>query len=317
MKKVLITYKLSPEITKELDGKVEYVMPNKSGFRREEVLEMIDDFNVLIPNFSFYTDKEIMDRGTKLELIANYGVGYNNIDVDYAKQKGIAVTNIPHSVTEPTSEFAFALLLAAGRKIGFYDRKLRTPEGLRWGLYDDPGMPIYGKSLGIIGMGRIGQALARRAIASGMSIMYNNRNRLDKSIEDKYNARYVSLETLLRESDYISLNAPATKETKHMIGKKELEMMKESAILINTARGSLIDEAALAHALKENQIWAAGLDVYENEPKILPALLELDNVVLAPHAGTKTNEARDEMALEVIENILGFYFDSYPVSRVV
>jgi lactate dehydrogenase-like 2-hydroxyacid dehydrogenase len=317
MKKVLITYKLSPEITKELDGKVEYVMPNKSGFRREEVLEMIDDFNVLIPNFSFYTDKEIMDRGTKLELIANYGVGYNNIDVDYAKQKGIAVTNIPHSVTEPTAEFAFALLLAAGRKIGFYDRKLRTPEGLRWGLYDDPGMPIYGKSLGIIGMGRIGQALARRAIASGMSIMYNNRNRLDKSIEDKYNARYVSLETLLRESDYISLNAPATKETKHMIGKKELEMMKESAVLINTARGSLIDEAALAHALKENQIWAAGLDVYENEPKILPALLELDNVVLAPHAGTKTSEARDEMALEVIENILGFYFDSYPVSRVV
>ena len=317
MKKVLITYKLSPEITKELDGKVEYVMPNKSGFRREEVLEMIDDFNVLIPNFSFYTDKEIMDRGTKLELIANYGVGYNNIDVDYAKQKGIAVTNIPHSVTEPTAEFAFALLLAAGRKIGFYDRKLRTPEGLRWGLYDDPGMPIYGKSLGIIGMGRIGQALARRAIASGMSIMYNNRNRLDKSIEDKYNARYISLETLLRESDYISLNAPATKETKHMIGKKELEMMKESAVLINTARGSLIDEAALAHALKENQIWAAGLDVYENEPKILPALLELDNVVLAPHAGTKTSEARDEMALEVIENILGFYFDSYPVSRVV
>ena len=317
MKKVLITYKLSPEIAKELDGKVEYVMPDKSGFRREEVLEMIDDFNVLIPNFSFYTDKEIMDRGTKLELIANYGVGYNNIDVDYAKQKGIAVTNIPHSVTEPTAEFAFALLLAAGRKIGFYDRKLRTPEGLRWGLYDDPGMPIYGKSLGIIGMGRIGQALARRAIASGMSIMYNNRNRLDKSIEDKYNARYVSLETLLRESDYISLNAPATKETKHMIGKKELEMMKESAVLINTARGSLIDEAALAHALKENQIWAAGLDVYENEPKILPALLELDNVVLAPHAGTKTSEARDEMALEVIENILGFYFDSYPVSRVV
>ena len=317
MKKILITYKLSPEITKELDGKVEYVMPNKSGFRREEVLEMIDDFNVLIPNFSFYTDKEIMDRGTKLELIANYGVGYNNIDVDYAKQKGIAVTNIPHSVTEPTAEFAFALLLAAGRKIGFYDRKLRTPEGLRWGLYDDPGMPIYGKSLGIIGMGRIGQALARRAIASGMSIMYNNRNRLDKSIEDKYNARYISLETLLRESDYISLNAPATKETKHMIGKKELEMMKESAVLINTARGSLIDEAALAHALKENQIWAAGLDVYENEPKILPALLELDNVVLAPHAGTKTSEARDEMALEVIENILGFYFDSYPVSRVV
>ena len=317
MKKVLITYKLNPEIAKELDGKVEYVLPNKSGFKREEVLEMIADFDVLIPNFSFYTDKEIMDRGTKLELIANFGVGYNNIDVEYAKQKGIAVVNTPHSVTEPTAEFAFALLLAAGRKIGFYDRKLRTPEGLRWGLYDDPGMPIYGKSLGIIGMGRIGQAIARRAVASGMSIMYNNRNRLDKSIEDKYGARYVSLDTLLRESDYISLNAPSTKETHHMIAKKELEMMKESAILINTARGSLVDEVALANALKENRILAAGLDVYENEPKILPALLKLDNVVLAPHAGTKTNEARDEMGLEVIQNILGFYFKSYPVSRVV
>ncbi len=317
MKKALITYKLNPEIAKELDGKVEYVLPEKSGFRREEVLEMISNFEVLIPNFSFYTDKEIMDRGTKLELIANYGVGYNNIDVEYAKQKGIAVTNIPHSVTEPTAEFAFALLLAAGRKIGFYDRKLRTPEGLRWGLYDNLGVPIYGKSLGIIGMGRIGQALARRAVASGMSIMYYNRNRLEKSIEDKYGARYVSLETLLRESDYISLNAPSTKETKHMIAKKELEMMKESAILINTARGTLVDEAALANALKENQILAAGLDVYENEPKILPALLKLDNVVLAPHAGTKTSEARDEMGLEVIQNILGFYFKDYPVSRVV
>ncbi len=317
MKKVLITYKLNPKVAKELDGKVEYVLPEKSGFRREEVLEMIGNFEVLIPNFSFYTDKEIMDRGTKLELIANYGVGYNNIDVEYAKQKGIAVTNIPHSVTEPTAEFAFALLLAAGRKIGFYDRKLRTPEGLRWGLYDNLGVPIYGKSLGIIGMGRIGQALARRAVASGMNIMYYNRNRLEKSIEEKYGARYVSLETLLRESDYISLNAPSTKETQHMIAKKELEMMKESAILINTARGSLVDEAALADALKENQILAAGLDVYENEPKILPALLKLDNVVLAPHAGTKTSEARDEMGLEVIQNILGFYFDTYPVSRVV
>ncbi len=317
MKKVLITYKLNPELAKKLDGKVEYVLPEKSGFRREEVLEMIADFNVLIPNFSFYTDKEMMDRGKKLELIANMGVGYNNIDVEYAKQKGIAVANTPHTVTEPTAEFAFALLHAAARKIGFYDRKLRTPEGLRWGLYDDLGVPIYGKSLGIVGMGRIGQSLARRAIASGMTIMYHNRSRLDKTIEDKYGARYVSLETLLKESDYISLNAPSTKETHHMIAKKELEMMKESAILINSARGDLVDEAALAHALKENQILAAGLDVYENEPKILPALLELDNVVLAPHAGTKTMQTRDEMGMEVIQNILGFYFDTYPVARVV
>lgn len=317
MKKALITYKLNPEIAKELDGKVEYVLPKEKGFRRKEVLEMIGDFDVLVPNFSFYTDKEIMDRGTNLELIANFGVGFNNIDVEYAQQKGITVTNIPHSVTEPTAEFAFALLLAAGRRVGYYDRKIRTPEGLKWGLYDEPGIPIFGKSLGIIGMGRIGQALARRAIASGMNIVYHNRNRLDKSIEDKYGARYVSLETLLLESDYISLNAPSTEETLRMIGKKELEMMKPNAVFINTARGNMVDEKALAHALKEEQIWAAGLDVFEDEPNVLPELLELDNVVLAPHAATKTLEARDEMGLEVIQNILGFYFDSYPVSKVV
>ena len=317
MKKVLITYKLNPEIAKELDGKVEYVLPEKSNFSREDVLEMIADFDVLVPNFTFYTDKEIMDRGTKLKLISNFGVGYNNIDVDYAQQKGITVTNIPHSVTEPTAEFAFALLLATGRKVAYYDRKIRTPEGISWGLYAEAGVPIFGKSLGIIGMGRIGQALARRAVASGMSIVYHNRNRLDKSIEDKYNARYVSLEKLLSESDYISLNAPSTPETYRMIGKKELEMMKPSAIFINTARGNMVDEKALAHALKKKQIWAAGLDVFENEPKITPELLELDNVVLAPHAATKTQEARDEMGLEMIQNILGFYFDTYPISKVV
>lgn len=317
MKKVLITYRLNPDIAKELDGKVEYTLPEKSNFSREEVLNMIADFDVLVPNFTFYTDKEMMDKGAKLELISNFGVGYNNIDVDYAKQKGIAVTNIPHAVTEPTAEFAFALLLAAGRKVAYYDRKIRTPKGVSWGLYADAGVPIFGKTLGIIGMGRIGQALARRSVASGMSIIYHNRNRLDKSIEDKYNARYVSLETLLAESDYVSLNAPSTDETYRMIGAKELEMMKNSAIFINTARGNMVDEKALAHALKENQIWGAGLDVFENEPKVLPELLELDNVVLAPHAATKTKEARDEMGLEMIQNILGFYFDSYPVSRVV
>ena len=317
MKKALITYRLKPEIAKELDGKIDYILPEESGFRREEVLEMIADFDVLVPNFSFYTDKEIMDKGTKLELISNFGVGFNNIDVEYAKQKGITVTNIPNSVLEPTAEFAFALLLAAGRRIGYYDRKIRKPEGLSWGLYDEPGLPVFGKSLGIIGMGRIGQALARRAVASGMTIMYHNRSRLDKAIEQKYNAQYVSMKTLLQTSDYVSLNAPSSKETIHMIGKRELELMKPTAIFINTARGNMVDEKALTNALKEKQIWAAGLDVFENEPKITPELLELDNVVLTPHAATKTLEARDEMGLEMIQNILGFYFDTYQVSKVV
>lgn len=317
MKKVLIAYRLKEEGLKELEGKYDVTKPvDKSFFSKEEVMQMIPEFEVFVPNFSFYTDKDIIDRGKKLELISNYGVGYNNIDVDYATKKGVAVTNIPNSTREPTAELAFALLLGAARRIGYYDRKLRTPEGVSWGVYADSGVPVYGKTLGIIGMGRIGQSLARRAVASGMSIIYHNRTRLDESIENLYSAKYVSLEELLKSADFISLNAPSTPETFKMIGEKEFNMMKDTAIFINTARGNMVDEKALAAALKENKIWAAGLDVFENEPHILPELLELDNVLLAPHAGTKTIEDRINMSIEMCQNIVGFYENSYPVSKV-
>lgn len=317
MKKVLIAYRLKEEGLKELEGKYDVTKPvDKSFFSKEEVMQMIPEFEVFVPNFSFYTDKDIIDRGKKLELISNYGVGYNNIDVDYATKKGVAVTNIPNSTREPTAELAFALLLGAARRIGYYDRKIRTPEGVSWGVYADSGVPVYGKTLGIIGMGRIGQSLARRAVASGMSIIYHNRTRLNESIENMYSAKYVSLEELLKSADFISLNAPSTPETFKMIGEKEFNMMKDTAIFINTARGNMVDEKALAAALKENKIWAAGLDVFENEPHILPELLELDNVLLAPHAGTKTIEDRINMSIEMCQNIVGFYENSYPVSKV-
>ena len=317
MKKVLIAYRLKPEGLRVLQGTYAVTLPTeKSYFSREEVLAMIPDFEVLVPNFSFYTDQEIMERGSKLELISNWGVGFNNIDVDYATQKGIAVTNIPDSTREPTAEFAFGLLLAAGRRISYYDRKLRSPEGVSWGIYAEAGLSIYGKTLGIIGMGRIGQSLARRAVASGMNIIYHNRNRLSREIEQIYNATYVSLDTLLSTADYISLNAPSTKETRRMIGERELDIMKPTAVFINTARGDMVDEHALADALKNNKIWAAALDVFENEPHILPELLTLDNVILAPHAGTKTVEARLDMSIEMARNIVGFYEGTFPISRV-
>lgn len=316
MKKVLVTYALHKESIAELYEKYDVFMPHDKDMKREQVLEMIPDYEVLIPNFSFYTDAEIMDKGVKLEIISNYGVGYNNIDVDYATKKGIVVTNIPKTTCEPTAEVAFALLLAAGRRIGYYDRRLREHKAVDWGVYGDAGMPIFGKTLGIIGMGRIGQALARRAVASGMSIIYNNRNRLAKDIEERYGAKYVSFDELLCTADYISLNAPSTPETLKMIGESELSKMKPTAVFINTARGNMVDEKALARALKEGKIWAAGLDVYENEPKISPELLALDNVVLAPHAGTKTIEDRHKMAEEMVQNIIGFYEGKYEVSRV-
>lgn len=317
MKKILITYQLKPEGLKELEGKFDITQPvEKSIFTKEEVMELIPQFEVLVPNFSFYTDKDIIDKGSKLELISNYGVGYNNIDVDYATKKGIAVTNIPNTTREPTAELAFALLMGAARRIGYYDRKLRTTQGVSWSVYGDSGLPVYGKTLGIIGMGRIGQSLARRAVASGMNIIYHNRNRLSESIENEYGAKYVSQEELLKSADFISLNAPSTPETHRMIGEKELNMMKPTAIFINTARGDMVDEIALANALKENKIWAAALDVFENEPHIPQQLLELDNVLLAPHAGTKTLEDRIKMSIEMCQNIVGFYENTYPVSRV-
>ncbi len=316
-KKVLISYRLKEEGLKELEGKYEVTLPtDKSYFTKEEVMDLIPDYEVFVPNFNFYTDKDVIDKGIKLELISNFGVGFNNIDVPYASSKGIVVTNIPESTREPTAELAFALLLSAGRRIGYYDRKLRTPDGVSWGVYKDGGVSVYGKTVGIIGMGRIGQSLARRAVASGMNIIYHNRNRLSPAIEKQYNAKYVTFDELLRTADYISLNAPYTPETHRMIGEEQFNIMKPTAVFINTARGTMVDEKAMAHALKKGKIWAAGLDVFENEPHILPELLELDNVVLTPHAGTKTVEYRITMSVEMCRNIVGFYEGTYPVSRV-
>lgn len=307
MKKILLGYDFKREGFTELEGKFELIYPDKERFTKEEIIERMPDIDVLVPNFSFQTDAEVIDAGKKLQLIANFGVGYNNIDVDYATQKGLTVTNTPSSVLEPTAELCFALLLAAARRIGFYNNKLHAGERLNWGLYDNAGLPVYGQTLGIYGMGRIGQSVARRAVASGMKIIYHNRRPLDKNIEKLYDATYVDFDTLLKESDFISLNAPATPQTYHLIGEQELTKMKPTAILINTARGSLIDEKALAKTLKEQVIFAAALDVYENEPKISPELFGLDNVVLTPHAGTQTYAGRIAMQHEVAKNIINFF----------
>lgn len=307
MKKILMGYNFDRSGFKSLEGKFEMIYPEQEHFKREEILERITDVDVLVPNFSFQTDSEIIETAKHLQLIANFGVGYNNIDVEYAAKKGITVTNTPTSVLEPTAELCFALLLATARRIGYYNNKLHAAERLGWGLYDDLGVDVYGKTLGIYGMGRIGQAVARRAVASGLKIIYCNRHRLDERIEKLYNATYVDFDTLLAESDFLSLNAPATKDTFHLIGESEFKRMKPTSILINTARGVLVDEKALVQALKNKEIFAAGLDVFENEPKITPELLTFENVVLTPHAGTQTYAGRIEMQEEVAKNIINFF----------
>ena len=306
-KKILSGHNFHREPFQVLNEQFDLTYPSSGYFKKEQILDIIGDYEVFIPNFSFYTDREIIDKAKNLKLIANFGVGYNNIDVEYAAQKGIVVTNTPNSVLEPTAELCFGLIHAVARRIGFYNNKLRTTEGLSWGLYDNPGVAIYGKTLGIYGFGRIGQAIARRAIACGMNIIYHNRRPVAKEIEEKYNAGYVSFDELLSRSDFISINAPATPETFHIINEAAINKMKSNAVLINTSRGSTVDEVALIEALKNNRIFGAGLDVYETEPRINPEFFKLDNVVLTPHAGTQTIEGRHDMQREVAENIINFY----------
>lgn len=314
-KKILSGHNFHREPFQVLNELFDVTYPPSGYFKKDQILDIIGEYEVFIPNFSFYTDREIIDKAKNLKLIANFGVGYNNIDVAYAAEKGIVVTNTPNSVLEPTAELCFGLIHAVARRIGFYNNKLRTPEGMSWGLYDNPGVAVYGKTLGIYGFGRIGQAIARRAIASGMNIIYHNRKPVAKEIEEEYNARYVSFDELLSQSDFVSINAPATPETYHIINDEAIDKMKSNAILINTSRGSTVDEIALIKALKNNRIFGAGLDVYATEPRINPEFFKLDNVVLTPHAGTQTIEGRYDMQREVAENIINFY-DGKEISKV-
>ena len=266
---------------------------------------------VLVSTFDYKVSRQMIESMPALQLIANFGAGYNNIDLDACRERGIRVTNTPQPVIEPTAELAFALMIDVARRVSEFDRKVRgyglqvTGEPL-FGVMRNLSHSLYGKTLGILGMGRIGQALARRAKASGMHIIYCNRHRLPEQTEALYDATYVDFQTLLQDSDYLSLNLPYTPEVHHIIGKPELGMMKRTAFLINTARGAHVHEEALIEALQNGIIAGAALDVYEFEPQISEALLTLPNVVLSPHTGTGTWEGRIAMCENVTDNILAF-----------
>lgn len=317
MTKILVTYDMFREGFAELESKYEVTFPQGKDFTYEEVSEMISEYDVLCSMFDFPVDKELIDRAPKLKLVANYAVGYNNIDVAYCLEKGITVANTPDPVTAPTANLALGLMIDVARRITECDRKLRTMgKEMKIGVLENLGMGITGKKLGIIGLGRIGKALAKRANACGMEVVYNNRHQLYIDEETKLNVTYVSKEELLRECDFVSLNAPFTADTHHIIGEEELSLMKPSAILINTARGPLVDEHALVKALKEQKIWGAGLDVFEFGDYPLEELLHMDNVVITPHIGTQTTETRIIMARTVCNNVIGFLEEDRPVSRV-
>jgi lactate dehydrogenase-like 2-hydroxyacid dehydrogenase len=269
------------------------------------------DAEILVATFDYTVSKELIDSMPNLQLITNFGVGYNNIDLDACRARGIRLTNTPQPVIEPTAELAFALMIDIARRVSEFDRKIRgigpQTEPLRFGVMQNLSHSLYGKTLGIIGMGRIGLSLARRALASGMKVIYHNRKPRVESQEARVESpQYVDFQTLLQDSDFVSLNLPYTPESHHIIGKPELGMMKRSAYLINTARGAHIDEKALVEALQSGIIAGAAMDVYEHEPQINPELLTLNNVVLSPHTGTGTWEGRIAMCENVAENILAF-----------
>jgi lactate dehydrogenase-like 2-hydroxyacid dehydrogenase len=319
MKKILVTYNMFREGFVEMETKYDVTFPEEGrDFTYDEVYEMIEEYDVLCSMFNFPVDKKLLDKGTRLQLVANYAVGYDNIDVAYALEKGMTVANTPDPVTAPTANLALGLMIDAARRITELDRKMRQyGNDLERGILVNLGVSITGKTLGIIGMGRIGKALAKRANACGMEVIYHNRRQLLLEEETRLDVTYVSKEELLATADFVSLNAPHTSDTYHIIGEKELQQMKSSAILINTARGPLVDEAALVKALQQGTIHAAGLDVFEFGDLPLPELLELDNVVLTPHIGTQTDEGRVNMAKAVNNNVIGFLEGDRPVSRVV
>lgn len=266
----------------------------------------LSEADILVSTFDKPVTAEMIASAPDLKLIANFGAGYNNIDLEACKARGIRVTNTPQPVIEPTAELAFALMISVARRVSEFDRSLRNGTCEPMAVMNNLSHSLYGKTLGIIGLGRIGRALARRAVASGMQIIYHNRHRLPEAIEAQYGARYVDFGSLLQDSDFVSLNLPYTPEVHHLIGKQELGMMKRSAYLINTARGAHVDEQALVEALKSGIIAGAAMDVYEHEPQISPELLTLPNVVLSPHTGTGTWEGRIAMCENVADNILAF-----------
>jgi glyoxylate reductase len=308
--KILIAYAIPREGLSQLEQHFDLIYPDKEFFTTEELIERIPDCVALLSIFNRAVPKEVIEAGTHLKVISNYGVGFNNIDLAAANKKNVVVCNTPDAVCEPTAELCLALMLSLSRKVAECHHGLISNPDFEWGVMKNLGNTLRGKTLGIIGMGKIGLSVAEKALAFGMNIVYHNRK------EKNVAYSYLSLEELLEQSDVISLNCPLTDDTHHLIGSEELKKMKKSAFLINTARGPVVDEQALVDGLKSKEIAGAALDVFEEEPKIHPDLLKMKNVVLVPHIGTATYETRIEMGQEASRNIISYLVDGIEKNRV-
>ena len=286
---------------------------------KAQLVEAVKDCEVLVPTVTDRIDSAVLAHaGERLRLIANYGTGVDNIDVEAAYKRGITVTNTPGVLTEDTADMTMALILAVSRRLAEGERVARSGEWSGWTPTAFLGRRIWGKRLGILGMGRIGSALARRARGFGLAVHYHNRRRVHESIENELEATYwESLDQMLARVDIVSVNCPHTPATYHLLSARRLKLLRESAIIVNTSRGEVIDEAALTRMLRDREIAGAGLDVFEHEPAINPKLRQLDNVVLLPHMGSATIEGRLDMGEKVIINIKTFIDGHRPPDRVL
>ena len=286
---------------------------------REQLIDAVQRADVVVPTVTDRLDARILSRaGERLRLIANFGAGVDNIDLETARARGVTVTNTPGVLTDDTADIAMALILAVPRRIVEGSAVIAKGEFKGWSPTWMLGQRLTGKRLGIIGMGRIGQAVARRAKAFGLQIHYHNRKAVAKTIEDELESTYWdSLDQMLARMDIVSVNCPHTPATYHLLSARRLKLLKPSAFIVNTARGEVIDENALARMLEANEIAGAGLDVFEHEPAVNPKLLKLRNVVLLPHMGSATLEGRIDMGEKVIINIKTFADGHRPPDRVL
>jgi gluconate 2-dehydrogenase len=303
--KILVTREVFDETLRYLAQHCE-VESNQAdtAFSPDRLAQRLADKDGVVCCLTDRIDARLLERCAGLKAVANVAVGYNNIDLAACTARGVMATNTPGVLDDSTADLAWALMLATARRLTEVESYIRAGEWTGWRLKQWLGIDVHHATLGIVGMGRIGQTIAKRASGFEMKVIYHNRKRVGPDIERRLNAAYVSLDELLRQSDFVVLQVPYSPETHHLIGAPELRTMKPTAILINSTRGGVVDDAALIEALKGGRIRGAGLDVFENEPKLNAGFLELRNVVLAPHIGSSTEATRRAMAMTAAKNLV-------------
>ncbi|MFO0593474.1 MAG: D-glycerate dehydrogenase [Polyangiaceae bacterium] len=318
MAKVLVSGPLpGPDLPRLFAAHEVDVGESPQGLGRAGFLARIGDHEAILPFVTDAIDREVLARAPRLRGVANCGVGVNNIDLGACRERGIVVTNTPEVLTDATADATMALILDACRGVTSGDRAVRAAEWRGWAPTEFIGVRVTGATLGIVGFGRIGRAVAARARGFGMRVLYTQRHRVSPEVEAELQATYVGVDELFEAAEIVSLCCPLTPETRGLVSRERLARMRRGSVLVNTSRGPVVDEPALAEALRTGHLFAAGLDVYAEEPKIHEALLECDNVVLAPHIGSADRPTREAMARICVEAIFAVLEGREPATRVV